>query len=283
MTHQATPILEQQTTHGHEDPLSYIFSTISQLSPSSQDLVVSTVNQLAQREGINVTPMGTRGLNVPAEGMDMWIIHLKRKRRSPATIDSYRRALRACLERDPMPTHLSVEQRFAEELERVSPARVKMIRNALRSFFDFLHTQGLWPTNPVAHLEGIPVPKRERRVPEDHEIATLLQQHTFRSTDDAKFRITRSGHQREPSCPVDYEGCPRAWWAVNISRRTAYLNCLLQNETTRSHISNSYADAPQPATFVPNLVPRRNRTALQSDPERPVGTQPSSPLLAHRS
>ncbi len=120
----------------------------------------------------------------------MWIIHLKRKRRSPATIDSYRRALRAYLERDPMPTHLSVEQRFAEELEWVSPARVKMIRNALRSFFDFLHTQGLWPTNPVAHLEGIPVPKRERRVPEDHEIATLLQQHTFRSTDDAKFRIT---------------------------------------------------------------------------------------------
>ena len=133
---------------------------------------------------------GARGLAVPTDGIDFWVINLKRKRQSPATIDSYTRAIRAYLERDPLPTRLSVERRLADELERVSPSRVKTIRNALRSFFGYLHSSGLWPINPVALVEGIPVPKRERRVPEDHEIAALLQQRTYRlGSDDAKFRI----------------------------------------------------------------------------------------------
>ena len=175
-----------------------VFQTLSHLSPSSQDLVISLVNQLGQREGISVDSTGTRGLKVPADGIDLWVIHLKRKRQSKRTIESYVSVVSAYLARDPLPTRLNIERYLADELDRVSPARVKTIRNGLRSFFGFLHSSGLWPTNPVAQVEGIPVPKHEKRVPEDHEIAALLQQRvdrgkgktrTFRPADDAKFRL----------------------------------------------------------------------------------------------
>ena len=176
-------------TTGVDPSLSYLFQSLSLLSPSSQDLVTTMVNQLAQREGINVAATSSHGLQVPEEGIDLWLIHLRRKRRSPDTVETYHRVLRAYLKLDPIPSRLSVEKTLAGYLDRVSPSRVKTIRSAIRSFFGFIHDQGLWPTKPVERLEGIPVPKRERRVPEDHEIAAVLQQRTIRRTDDAKFRI----------------------------------------------------------------------------------------------
>ncbi len=82
----------------------------------------------------------------------------------------YRYLATRYLKRDPTPTKLGVQQYLAGRLSEVSPALVSNERKALASLFSFLHSEGLWPLNPlngVGAREGeVPreaVPRRGRR------------------------------------------------------------------------------------------------------------------------
>ena len=64
-----------------------------------------------------------------------------------------------------------------------------MERKAFRSFFKFLYSAGLWPTDPTANIKSIKVTYRERELPSESDIAQLLKAECHRKTDTPKFRL----------------------------------------------------------------------------------------------
>ena len=152
-----------------------IAQMLGMLSPASQDMVAMMVRQLAEREGVAVVHTASAGLQLPADGIQMWVAELKSQTRSNNTIHLYTRAASSYLAQDPTPTSLSIKQHLAAEMDRVSEARVKTIRNALASLFTFLHSEGLWPNNPLATISRIKVAKRRRQPPATQDVMVILR------------------------------------------------------------------------------------------------------------
>jgi len=122
---------------------------LHQLSPSSQQVVMALVRQLAEREGINIPSAQAPGLQSPIEGLPLWAAKLKAERYSERTVHMYLYLAARFLERNPSPTRLEVQAHLAARLEEVSPALVSNERKALASLFGFPHREGLWPSNPL--------------------------------------------------------------------------------------------------------------------------------------
>ena len=114
-------------------------------------------------------------MQTPKEGIPLWLASLNAEQYSPRTIKQYHLIVKYYLEYDPVPTFLSIQRYLAERLSKVSPARVAMERKALHSLFKFLHTAGLWQTDPTAYLKHIKVKYRERELPSEEDIAKLLK------------------------------------------------------------------------------------------------------------
>ena len=161
---------------------------LSQLSPQSQETIISLVGQLAQREGINVPLTQAPGLQTPIEGIPMWLAKLRAERYSERTIHMYRYLAARYLERDPTPTKLGVQQYLAERLEKVSPALVSNERKALASLFSFLHQEGLWPSNPLNGVGHVRVRYRERLCPDIGDVIRVLNGSCMRRRDTEKLR-----------------------------------------------------------------------------------------------
>lgn len=145
------------------------------MTPTNQQIVLNLIRSLAERDGILVAHTMAPGLQTPSEGVPLWIASLKAEQFSPRTIDTYRRIVSYYLKDDPCPTLLSIQSYLAKRLDKVSSARVSMERKALRSFFRFLYSAGLWPTDPTANLKRIRVTYRERTIPSEEDIAKLLK------------------------------------------------------------------------------------------------------------
>ena len=62
---------------------------LGQLSPSSQGAVVALVRQLAEREGISFALAEPPGLQVPADGIPLWLAKLRAERYAQRTIHMY--------------------------------------------------------------------------------------------------------------------------------------------------------------------------------------------------
>jgi integrase/recombinase XerD len=169
-------------------PLGPSVRALALLSPKSQEIAISLIRQLAEGEGISIAPTATPGLQTPAEGIPLWIAKLKQESFSRRTIDLYLLTVKNYLERDPMPTKLSIQRYLAERLETVSTARASNDRKALRSLFSFLHQEGLWPTDPTAGLKHIRVRYRAREVPEAEDLAKLFTYECYRQADTDKFQ-----------------------------------------------------------------------------------------------
>jgi integrase/recombinase XerD len=179
--------MNKQTTNGSAS-LEPAVRALHQLSPQSQELVTSLVRQLADREGIDVPLAPAPGLQAPAEGIPLWVAKLKAERRSERTVHMYEYLARRYLGRDPAPTKLGVQQYLADRLGEVSPAAVSNERKALASLFSFLHSEGLWPTNPLNGIRHVRVSYRERLCPDVGDVTGVLGGRCLRRGDTEKLR-----------------------------------------------------------------------------------------------
>jgi integrase len=165
-----------------------IIRALCLLSPQNQELVTSLVRQLADRESISVELTAAPGLQTPAEGIPLWVAKLKAERYSERTIKMYQYNTKRYLGHDPAPTKLRIQAYLAERLEQVSPAMVSNERKALVSLFSFLHSEGLWPTNPLNGIRHVRVSYRERLCPEIEDVTKVLNSRCFRRRDTEKLR-----------------------------------------------------------------------------------------------
>ena len=149
-------------------------SALTQMTPASQQLVINLIQGLADRENIPLPSSLAPGLQLPEEGISLWLASLKAEQYSLRTIEGYSLIVNYYLERDPTPTLLSIQSYLADRLSKVSSARVSMERKALRSLFKFLHSTGLWLTDPTANIKSIRVRHKERELPGEDDIANLF-------------------------------------------------------------------------------------------------------------
>jgi len=159
---------------------------IDQLSPDNKQLAEQLVAQLAARDGIIVTdtPLPDPIINVP-----LWVAWLKGTNKSPRTIDMYVSDVRHYLGLDPRPTSLSIQAYVARRLDEVSAARVNSEQKGLKSFFGYLHAQGLCNTNPCNGMVLVKGAKKEIDCPTNEEIMTIINHRLFRYRDDQKFKM----------------------------------------------------------------------------------------------
>jgi len=152
-------------------------------------MVLNLIQGLAEREGLLVTTTLAPGLQLPVEGIPLWLASLKAEQYAVRTIESYMGVVPKYLKYDPIPTFLSIQHYLADRLGKVSSARVSMERKALRSFFKFLHSAGLWQTDPTANIKSIRVRYRERELPSEDGIIKLLTVDCYHKSDTPKFRL----------------------------------------------------------------------------------------------
>ncbi len=64
-------------------------SILDQLSPSSQDVIITLIKHLVEKEGITVPSSPAMGLQVPMDGFNLWVAKLNQESYSPRTIVDY--------------------------------------------------------------------------------------------------------------------------------------------------------------------------------------------------
>lgn len=156
------------------------------LSPSSRDLVLTMLGQLAEREGITMEMKNT-AVGTPAAGMALWQAKLKQEAYSPRTIETYRSTLMRFLAEYPTPTRLDIQSWLAKQMECCSTSTVSTHKKALRSLFSFLHEEGLWPTDPTLRLRSVKVTYTAKDPPTLEEVLQLLTYKCRRSKDTRRF------------------------------------------------------------------------------------------------
>jgi len=166
-----------------------VVRVLNQLSLQSQGIAASLVRQLAEREGINVPLSSAPGLQSPAEGIPLWTAKLRAERYSERTIHMYRYLAGRYLEKDSAPTKLGIQSYLARRLEEVSPALVSNERKALASLFGFLHSEGLWPVNPLSGVRHVRVRYRERLCPDVGDVVRVTEVGCLRRRDTEKLRM----------------------------------------------------------------------------------------------
>jgi len=147
---------------------------LDQLSAPSQELVVSLIRQLAEREDITIPLSPASGLQSPMEGIELWEAHMMAEGMSLGTIACYKWLILAYLRNDPTPTPLSIKRFLASKMIEISPIGVGNYIRALRSLFSFLKAEGLWNTDPTVGLKKPKVGKKERAIPTEDEVSKLL-------------------------------------------------------------------------------------------------------------
>lgn len=163
-------------------------AALAQMSPVAQQAVIALIRQLAEAEGIRVASALAPGLQAPAEGVGLWVTHLRAQGYAPRTVELYESNARRYLKRDPFPTRLSVQRYIAARLEEVSTARVGGELKALKSLLGYLYREGLWSTDPTVGVRSAKVRYRERQCPDDETVAALLLHECHRRADTPKFR-----------------------------------------------------------------------------------------------
>jgi integrase/recombinase XerC len=101
----------------------------------------------------------------------------------------YEYLARRYLGRNPTPTKFELQSYLAKRLEDVSPAAASNERKALASLFGFLHTEGLWPSNPLNGVGRVRVRYRERLCPDVGDVLKVLGTECSRGRDTDKLRI----------------------------------------------------------------------------------------------
>jgi len=162
---------------------------LEQMTPANQQIIVNLIQGLAERDGITISRTSAPGLQLPEEGIPLWVTSLKANQYSSRTIEEYRFVVTNYLKHDPCPTFLSIQQYLADRLDKVAATTVAMERKGLRSFFRFLHSAGLWQTDQTANIRAIKVRYCEREVPSETDIAKLLKAECYQKRYTQRFRL----------------------------------------------------------------------------------------------
>ncbi|MFC1965025.1 tyrosine-type recombinase/integrase [Chloroflexota bacterium] len=173
----------------------------SNSTPATKFVAKKTQKILTQTTSVNQF-YGTLTSLLP-----LWKDHLKAKRYSPGTIKGYSGDTQRYLQYDSNPTRLSIEGYIARRLDKVSAARVGSEFKALRSFFKFLCSSGLIPTDPTVSLESPKVTYYERELPSKEDITKLLKGECYRKKDTTKFRtmtylLANTGLRLSEACSI---------------------------------------------------------------------------------
>jgi len=162
---------------------------LAQLPANDLQIVLTVVRSLAERNGITIAANAAPSEQTLQKGIPLWIACLKAEQYSPRTIEQYLLVVRKYIKLDSQPTFLSIQHYLATRLGQVSSSRVNTDRKALRSYFRFIHTIGLWPTDPTQNLKPIRVKYKEREIPKDEDITKLLKEPCYCKKDTEKFRL----------------------------------------------------------------------------------------------
>ena len=145
------------------------------LSPRSQQILNTIAQQLAESEGVAITSDHPPAFADPTAAIPLWQDDLSSRGFSDRSIQTYSYWVRKILDVTPKPTYLTLTHYLAEERKREIAANTrKMMTKALKSFFGFLHEQGLIRQNPAQKLKYPKVPKREPVYPEKEEVERML-------------------------------------------------------------------------------------------------------------
>lgn len=162
--------------------------TLGLLSASARGIVLTLLEQMAEREGVTMTS-GENSLPSPADGLDLWQSKMRQEGKSYRTVDTYLSTLRRFLAEHPAPTKLDIQKWLAQQLETKSASAVANHRKALRSLFGFLHEEGLWPMDPTARLGSIKVSHRAKDPPTIEETMKLLTYECWTKAQTKKYRL----------------------------------------------------------------------------------------------
>jgi len=157
------------------------------LSPSSRGILLTMLEQLAEREGISVSAQDN--FAAPAEGLDLWKSKLRQEGYSPNTIRTYLSTLTRFLAVNPTPSKLDIQRWLAKQLETRSSSAVATHRKALRSLFGFLFEEGMWPSDPTTRLGGIKVSYRAKDPPTIDEVMRLMTYSCWTAEQTKKYRL----------------------------------------------------------------------------------------------
>lgn len=149
--------------------------TIDQLSPRSQQLLLTMFEQLAENEGIAFSSNHHPPFAELAAAIPLWEDALSSDNYSDRTIQTYTYWVRKILNEVPEPTYLTLTHYLAEQRKKELAANTrKMMTKGLKSFFGFLYDQGLIHQNPTQKLRHPKVDKTVPVYPEKEEVGRML-------------------------------------------------------------------------------------------------------------
>lgn len=182
---QVTDEIERTTIH----------KLLDQLAEPEQDIVAMLICQLAERSGIDIETNGepSRCVFDHEESFKLWQAEMFAQGMAATTVGNYRGHVRAFLTIYPNPNERDIKHFLADRLAQTNDAetRQRMLNTngnfikALRSFFRFLYAEGLVKVDPTIKLKQPKVVIREKRVPTDDDVQSLLK--VIEDVEDAMF------------------------------------------------------------------------------------------------
>ena len=116
---EASPALEPYDVYGklaHSSNVSALepyIQALSQMAPANREMVLNLIRTLAEIDNEPLSRTSASGLQLPEEGIPLWLASLKAEQYSPRTIREYRRIVGYYLKSDPRPTLLSIQSYLA--------------------------------------------------------------------------------------------------------------------------------------------------------------------------
>lgn len=142
---------------------------LRELTPQQREAIKGLISL------VNGKTVQTAKYENPADGIDGWLNKLKVDGYSARTLRTYGYAVRQYLAIDPKPTTQNIRGYLAKRLdEGMSGAAVRNMQKSLKSLFTYLYEEGLWGENPLDKMKLFKEEKREREMPSDEQIASLL-------------------------------------------------------------------------------------------------------------
>ena len=148
---------------------------VDHLSPSSQLLLLTMAEQLAQSEGIAISSNHNTSPTDLIAAIPLWEDDLSSREYSSRTIETYSYWVKRILAAIPEPTYLNLTHYLAEQRKKGLAANTrKMMSKGLKSFFKFLYKQGQIRQNPAKELSHPKVDKTVPVYPEKEEVGRML-------------------------------------------------------------------------------------------------------------
>jgi site-specific recombinase XerD len=170
---QSPPTLLSSSCESYNNSVADIKSLlneIAKLSPEEKELLFS----LAQGKAST--------FNSPAEGLQDWEADMVARGLARGSISMYLNTVKQFLAKYPLPTSRDLrnylvwrkQNRYDGKPGGISDTKLRNDGKALRSFFNFLESEGLWLANPTKSMRLIKTAKVIRQSPKPEHVHALL-------------------------------------------------------------------------------------------------------------